>query len=497
MVRNGSQPEIRDVAREKLGFEELRPGQQEAVEAILEGRDALVVQPTGSGKSAIYQIAGLLIEGATVVVSPMIALQKDQVDSIRQRKPAEALAVNSTKGTSEIREAWEKVEGGTVEFIFLAPEQLRKPETMERLAVSDVSLFVVDEAHCIGQWGHDFRPDYLGLGAAIEALGHPRVLALTATASAEIRDEIVTRLGMKNPKILVRGFDRPNIYLRVDRFKSKEEKREALLHRVLWADKPGIVYAGTRKAAEEIMGDLGGQGVNAVFYHAGLGASARESIHERFMNGGVDVIVATNAFGMGVDKPDVRFVYHYDAPESLDAYYQEIGRAGRDGEHSEAVLFYRPQDIGAQSFKTGEGKLDAEALESVASRIAEAEEPVAIESVASEAGLSQRKLTAAIHRLKDAGAIETLPSGRVTAVDSADLREAALRAAEQQDQLRDAKRRRLDEMRDYAESANCRREILLTHMGDEFHGPCGFCDNCEVSAAQPTSGSAGVRREVV
>lgn len=459
MAHKSNSQKIRDVAREKLGFERLRPGPEEAVEAILGGRDALVVQPTGSGKSAIYQIAGLLLEGATVVVSPMIALQKDQVDSIHERKPAEALAVNSTKGTSEIREAWEKVEGGGVEYIFLAPEQLRKPETMDRLAASSVSLFVIDEAHCISQWGHDFRPDYMSLRAAIEALGHPRVLALTATASAEVRDEIVKRLGMRNPEILVRGFDRPNIYLRVDRFKTKDEKREALLHRVLWADKPGIVYAGTRKAAEEIMRALGEQGVKAVFYHAGLGGREWESIHERFMNGEVDVIVATNAFGMGVDKPDVRFVYHYDAPESLDSYYQEIGRAGRDGRRSEAILFYRPQDIGAQSFKTGEGKLDAEALESVATRIAEAEEPVPIESVAAEAGLSQRKLTAAIHRLADAGAVETLPNGRVSTVDNANLREAAERAAELQSELRDANRKRLDEMRDYAEAAACRREI--------------------------------------
>jgi ATP-dependent DNA helicase RecQ len=345
--------------------------------------------------------------------------------------------------------------------------------------------------------GARFCPDYLGLGAAIEALGHPRTLALTATASTEVRDEIVSRLGIRNPKILVQGFDRPNIYLRVDRFKTRDEKREALLHRVLWADKPGIVYASARKTAEQIMGDLSEQGVNALFYHGGLGGKERESIQERFMNGAADAIVATNAFGLGVDKPNVRFVYHYDVPESLISYYQEIGRAGRDGERSEAILFYRRQDIGAQRFKMGEGRLDPETLEGVARRIADAEQPVAIDSVASEAGLSQRKLTAAVHRLADAGAIETLPNGRVAAVAPADLRAAALRAAEQQDEVRERKLRRLDEMRDYAESAVCRRERLLARMGEEFHGPCGFCDKCEGSAARATAGAGGVRREVV
>jgi len=211
----------------------------------------------------------------------------------------------------------------------------------------------VDEAHCISQWGHDFRPDYLRIGEVIEELGHPTVLALTATASKRVRQEIIASLGMKKPKLFLQGFDRPNIYLRVDHFQEKDEKLEAIVHRASWAEKPGIIYAATRKGAEEIASRLAESGVDTLFYHAGLKAQEREEIQDKFMSGNADVIVATNAFGMGVDKANVRFVYHYDICDSLDSYYQEIGRAGRDGEKAEAVLFFRTEDLGIQKFHTG------------------------------------------------------------------------------------------------------------------------------------------------
>ena len=343
----------------------MRPGQEDAIRAVLAKKDTLVVMPTGSGKSAIYQIAGLMLPGATVVISPLIALQKDQVDAINAQACEEAVVVNSTQRVTQAREALEKIEEGKGKFLFLAPEQLHKQETMDALKAAEISLFVIDEAHCISQWGHDFRPDYLELGAVIERLGHPVVLAMTATASAEVRKEIVKQLGMRRPKRFVHGFDRPNIHLRVDRFETEDKKLEAVVHRVRWADKPGIVYVGTRKAAEEIMRLLDEEGIRALFYHGGLKASERESIHEQFMSGDSEVIVATNAFGMGIDKRDVRFVYHYDVSDSLDAYYQEIGRAGRDGEKSEAVLFFRQADIGAVSFHTGAAGVDPEEKESL------------------------------------------------------------------------------------------------------------------------------------
>ncbi len=491
-------PEILKIARDRFGFESLRPGQEEAIVALLSGHDTLVVQPTGSGKSAIYQIAGFMVDGATLIVSPLIALQKDQVDSLQETAGADAVAVNSTKPAAELRDGLERVEEGKVDYLFLAPEQLRKPETLESLEAAKIALFVVDEAHCISQWGHDFRPDYLRLGHMVEALGHPRVLALTATATARVRDEIVERLGMRLPKIFVQGFDRPNIYLRVDRFDSDEAKRDALIHRVRWADKPGIIYTTTRKEAEEIMQALADEQVETVFYHAGMKAKDRALVQERFMSGDAQVIVATNAFGMGVDKPDVRFVYHYGPSDSLDAYYQEIGRAGRDGAKSEAILFFRDKDIGAQSFKTGQGKIDQEVLEQIASRIAGEDGPVPPEEVAGEVGLSTRKITSAIQRLEDAGAAETLPTGEVQAAGDIDPAEAARIAAEEEERRREGRRGRLEAMRQYAQTTGCRREFLLRYLGDKFSGPCNACDNCEAAAGKPRVDPAvGTRREVV
>ena len=497
MPARKSKPTVEQVAAEKFGYESLRPGQKEAVQAVLDGHDVLVVQPTGSGKSAIYQLAGLLIEGSTVIVSPLIALQKDQVDSISNNGAAEAVLVNSTQRVAESKAAWERIEEGAVEYIFLAPEQLKKPEVLEKLKAANVSLFVVDEAHCVSEWGHDFRPDYLQLGAVIDTLDRPRILAMTATASPEVRSEIIERLRMQKAKVFVRGFDRPNIYLRVDHFESEDKKREALVHRVRWAEKPGIIYVSTRKNAEEIMAGLSEEGIDSVFYHGGLKAKDRETIHERFMSGDAEVIVATNAFGMGVDKANVRFVYHYDVSDSLDAYYQEVGRAGRDGEKAEAVLFFRSENIGAQGFKTGQGKLDVKVVEEIAEKIAAEEQPVSPKEIAAETDLSERKLDSVLHLLEDAGAIQALPTGEVIANEDADLSQAAQAAAEQQELRGRMKKQRLEQMRAYAEGSTCRRAVLLQYFGDEFSGPCDNCDVCE--AVQPAVAlhmEAGTRREV-
>jgi ATP-dependent DNA helicase RecQ len=476
---------IEAAAKKLLGFPSLRPGQGEAISALLDGRDVVVVQPTGSGKSAIYQISGELIGGATVIISPLIALQKDQADSIdSERKLKDPVVVNSTQSVSEQREIIERIEEGEAKYIFLAPEQLRKRETIEMLQSGGVSLFVVDEAHCVSQWGHDFRPDYLQLSLVIEALGHPPVLAMTATASNEVRQELIERLGLRKPMVMVQGFDRPNISLRVDTFGSVDDKFEALMRRVSYADTPGIVYVSTHKHAESIAKELQQRGIDAVFYHGGMKAKERDAIQDRFMSGDAPVIVATNAFGMGVDKPDIRFVYHADVGESLDSYYQEIGRAGRDGKPAEAVLFFRPGDIGAQKYKTGNGKVNTAELQQVTAALVEENAPVDTEELVDKTKLSARKLMNTLHKLEEVGAAEQLATGDVQIASEMSVDEIAEAAAEAQEQQKEQKKRRLEQMKGYAEHRGCRREFLLRYFGDAYDGPCGDCDNCEAAGVK-------------
>ena len=470
---------IRQLAKERFGYETFRPGQEEGLRSILNGKDTLCVQPTGSGKSAIYQIAGLVIPGSTIIISPLIALQRDQVDSIQNNELAEAALVNSTARVSEVKDAFEKLEGGSMEYLFLAPEQLHRQETIDRLIASKPSLFVVDEAHCISEWGHDFRPDYLRLGPVIEALGHPVILALTATAAPSVRDEIVKHLGMREPTIIVKGFDRPNIYLEVRPFDSDANKLNALLDAVEEEEKPGIVYVSTRKHAEQIEAALSDRGVKVVHYHGGMPRKEREAMQNEFMSGAASVIVATNAFGMGIDKADVRFVFHFDVSDSLDSYYQEVGRAGRDGKPSRAVLFYRPENLAVHKFLKGGGTLQVDQIRQVAEVIHQQDGPVDLDELKEQVNLSERKLAKAINRLEEAGALEKLPGGEVAASEeSPDLKEASEQAAAEQERRRDYERLRLEKMAAYAEMHSCRREYILNYFGEESAAKCGNCDNC-------------------
>jgi ATP-dependent DNA helicase RecQ len=473
--------QVRQVALDVFGYERFRPGQEAAIKAVLDGHDTLAVMPTGSGKSAIYQLAGLQVPGATVVISPLIALQRDQVEAIEQQDGAGgAVLLNSTLRAADRRETFENLEAGEVEFLFLAPEQFNRPEVFEMLQQIKPSLFVVDEAHCISEWGHDFRPDYLKLGAVIEALGHPRVLALTATASPPVRNEIVERLGMRDPKIVVQGFDRPNIWLSVQQFGDEGAKRRALLEHVAKAEKPGIIYAATRKRAEELAEDLSNQGLRAAFYHAGLKPEEREQTQNAFMNDELEVIVATTAFGMGIDKANVRFVYHYDISDSLDSYYQEVGRAGRDGAPAEAILFYRAENLGIRRFFAGSGQVDVDQIQRLALILQMAGGPVTIRQLCEKTNFSQSQVVAALTRLEEVGAIQFLPTGEVIAREELpDLAGAVEEAAQAQERHYNLKRSRVEMMRNYAEVRDCRREFILNYFGEEFDGSCGMCDNCE------------------
>jgi ATP-dependent DNA helicase RecQ len=477
-------------AREVLGFEALRPGQREAIESVLSGRDTLAVLSTGSGKSAIYQIAGLLTTGATLVVSPLIALQRDQVEALQERALG-AAQLNSSVPEGEREEALAELEEDALEFLFLAPEQLANAEVLDELATAEPSLVVVDEAHAISEWGHDFRPDYLRLGAAIETLGHPPVLALTATAAPPVRAEIVERLGLRDPDIVVRGFDRENLDLAVERFHDARHKDEALLDAIAAADRPGIVYAATRKRTEELAAALAERGVEACAYHAGLKMAEREAAQERFMESDLDVIVATTAFGMGVDKADVRFVFHAEVPESVDAYWQEVGRAGRDGEPAHAILFYRAEDLGLRRFFAGSGHVGVDELTEVAEVVGASRDPIEPAELQERTELSQSKIATAISRLEDAGAVEVLPTGHVAArPDAPPLEDAVHEALEEEDDRRELERSRLDMIRAFAETDGCRREFVLSYFGEPFDAiPCGRCDNCRAGKVKPPDAS--------
>lgn len=337
-----SNPTIHDarrVLKSAFGYDKFRPGQEAAVSAILSGRDTVVVLPTGGGKSLCFQVPALLMPGLTVVVSPLISLMKDQVDALTARGLPAAF-INSTLTPGQVSDRLIKAERGEIKLLYVAPERFDYGRTAERLRKIGVSLLAIDEAHCISQWGHDFRPSYLRVKNVHHALGSPATIALTATATPEVRRDIVRELALRNPETIITGFDRPNLTYYVVPAKNDAEKERRLVEILRRYGGLAVVYASTRRAVDELTRVLERAKIRAAGYHAGLDDARRHEVQEAFMSEKIRAIVATNAFGMGIDKPNVRLVIHYAMPGTLEAYYQEAGRAGRDGLHSDVFLLH-------------------------------------------------------------------------------------------------------------------------------------------------------------
>jgi ATP-dependent DNA helicase RecQ len=474
-----------DVARtltHVFGFDALRPGQAAVIQSVLDGRHTIAVMPTGSGKSLCYQLPALVLPGMTVVVSPLIALMKDQYDKL-QALGLSASQVNSAVAADERRDHLDRISTDEAEFIFTTPEQLENPEFVGELRQKTIDLLVIDEAHCISQWGHDFRPAYLGLGEAARALGSPPILALTATATPEVIDDIGAQLGVTGFNVIRAGVYRRNLFLAVSPVEDEAAKERDVIARISARPGPAIVYTASVRAAEALAAALPSTGVRAARYHGRLASRTRHDVQNAFMAGDLDVIVATNAFGLGVDKADIRLVIHHGMPPSLDAYYQEAGRAGRDGEPAECVLLFRRQDRSIHNFLMAGRYPTADAFLAVARALEQRAGPTKVADLAkSVPGVAAGKVRVVLAALKNAGIVaERRGRGVVLrgAVDAERI-ESVARAYGERDS---DDRRRLEQMVIYGQTALCRWAAILKYFGDDPPPACGHCDNCRADPA--------------
>jgi ATP-dependent DNA helicase RecQ len=469
---------LRRAARQHFGWRTLRAGQLDAMRAIVRGRDALVVLPTGAGKSAVYQIPATVLTGPTIVISPLLALQHDQIVGLNERgSPAlRAVRVSSAQTPKQQARALAEVRDGTARLLFITPEQLASPARVEEVKALRPALVAVDEAHCLSTWGHDFRPDYLALGHVIREIGRPPIVALTATASPPVREDIADRLGLRHPKVVIGGLDRPNLFLQAMHCPTEDHRWRRLLMVLDQGQGAGIVYVPTRRIAEDLSARLNAAGYPAAHYHGGLAAGVRKQRHEQFDADQVPIMVATSAFGMGIDKPNIRFVVHMALPDSPDSYLQEIGRAGRDGQPAYVLLLFRAEDIALQRFFTG-ATPGLDDLLYIASGVRAGVRTKT--ELARSTGMSARKVASLIGLLETVGAVTTGSRGDLRLPAFApDPQAAAKLAVAEAERHQTLQRSRTDMMRGLAETAGCRVQPLLTYFGEQMNRPCGHCDNC-------------------
>jgi ATP-dependent DNA helicase RecQ len=473
---------LRRTLRRTFGFRALREGQEEVIRSVLDGKDTLAIMPTGAGKSLCYQLPGAELPGTTVIVSPLISLMKDQVDKL-QELGVNAAQVNSTLTNGEETALLEAIRKEQRDFIFVTPERLAQPEFLETLKTNLIDIFVIDEAHCISQWGHDFRPSYLHLRAAIEALGNPRILALTATATPGVIDDIRRQLGREEMVIIDVGVYRESLRMEVVPAPREEAKREALPRLLGEMEGTGIVYVSTIKDCEEVTEQLQSLGFQAARYHGRLGARERKRTQDRFMAGDLRVIVATNAFGMGIDKPDIRFVVHYNLPGSLESYYQEAGRAGRDGEAARCILLYQPEDKNTQVFFLN-GRYPKRdhflaVYQALVKLRADQHEITAGEIQKRSAGVAQAKVKVVLATMKDLEMVAETSPGEYRLLRTGLGTEELDAMADLYEKRSESDRDRLRRMVLYAQTALCRWKAILDYFGETVEWDhCGHCDNC-------------------
>lgn len=473
---------LRQTLCSTFGFERLRAGQRDIIRSVLGGRDTLAIMPTGAGKSLCYQLPALHFPGMTVVVSPLLSLMKDQADKLKA-VGVEIATLNSTLNAAEEEEALRRIGDGAADILFVTPERLARPAFPGIFDARAVDLVVVDEAHCISHWGHDFRPAFLEIARAVDALGRPPMLALTATATPPVRDDILAGLGMRDARVIDTGMYRDNLHYSVRQTTNHQEKLDAL--RQLVGDEPGscIVYTATVKDAQRVHAALVAAGVRAECYHGRMPARAREEAQERFMSGETPLVVATNAFGMGIDKADVRTVIHYQAPGSLDAYYQESGRAGRDGGAARCVLFFAIKDKAVQQFFLAGRYPSLEQVSRVYETLATAARKsggaTLAELNAALPDFPANKLAVALNLLREHRIVALDRRRRYRTRDGAGAGERIGKAVSAYEARATRDCAILDAVIQYAQSAQCRWARLLQYFGVAWdRDACGTCDNC-------------------